>query len=74
MRHSELVVVRTFNDRIDAELAQSALQAAEIDSMLRSDDVGGLRPHMALQNGVELLVRMEDAPAARQILDTDVSE
>ena len=74
MRHSELVVVRTFNDRFDAELAQSALQAAEIDSMLRSDDAGGLRPHMALQNGVELLVRMEDAQGARQILDTDVSE
>jgi putative signal transducing protein len=73
MTHSELVVVRTFNDRIEAELAQSALQAAEIDSMVRSDDAGGLRPHMALQNGVELLVRSEDARAARQILDTDLS-
>ncbi len=73
MTHSELVVVRTFNDRIEAELAQSALQAAEIDSMVRCDDAGGLRPHMALQNGVELLVRTEDASAARQVLDTDVS-
>jgi len=73
MADSELVVVRTFNDRIDAEVAQSALEAAEIDSMLRSDDAGGLRPHMALQNGVELLVRSEDAQAAVEILDTDVS-
>jgi hypothetical protein len=74
MRHSELVVVRTFNDRFEAEVAQSALQAADIDSMVRSDDAGGLRPHMALLTGVELLVRSEDAQAARQILDTEPTE
>jgi Putative prokaryotic signal transducing protein len=74
MSHSELVVVRTFNDRFEAQLAQSALQAAEIESMVRSDDAGGLRPHMALLTGVELLVRSEDAQAARQILDTEPTE
>jgi hypothetical protein len=74
MRHSELVVVRTFNDRFEAQLAQSALEAAEIESLVRSDDAGGLRPHMALLTGVELLVRSEDAQAARQILDTKPTE
>jgi hypothetical protein len=74
MRDSELFVVRTFNDRFEAELAQSALQAADIDSMIRCDDAGGLRPHMALLTGVELLVRSEDAEAARQILDTEPTE
>jgi len=74
MDHSELVVVRTFNDRFEAEMAQSALNAAEIDSLIRSDDAGGLRPHMALLTGVDLLVRREDALAARQILDTEPSE
>jgi len=74
MDHSELVVVRTFNDRFEAEMAQSALNAAEIDSLIRSDDAGGLRPHMALLTGVDLLVRREDALAARQILDTEPTE
>jgi hypothetical protein len=67
----ELVVVQTFVDRIEAELAHSALEAAGIPSMLRSDDAGGLRPHMTLTNGVALLVRAEDAQAAAAILDDD---
>jgi len=41
-----LVVVRTFSTRVDAELAQSALEMAGIESMVRSDDAGGLRPAM----------------------------
>jgi hypothetical protein len=71
MRYSDLVVVRTFIDRIEAELAHSALEAAGIDSMLRSDDAGGLRPHMTLTNGVVLLVRAEDAQAAADVLADD---
>ncbi len=63
-----LVVVRTFADRIEAEIAQSALEAAGIESVLRADDVAGLRPHMALTNGVAVLVRGEDASAAAEIL------
>jgi hypothetical protein len=74
MDHSALVVVRTFNDRFEAEVAQSALTAAEIDSLIRCDDAGGLRPHMALLTGVDLLVRSEDARAAHQVLDTEPIE
>jgi len=65
-----LVVVRTFGDRMEAEMALSALEAAGIESMLRTDDLGGLRPHMALTNGVAVLVRAEDAQQADQILGT----
>jgi hypothetical protein len=68
---ADLVVVQTFADRIEAELAHSALEAAGIESMLRTDDVGGLRPHMALTNGVALLVRAEDAEAAAAVLADD---
>ena len=41
MPDSELVAVRTFPNRIEAELARSALEAAEIDSMVEADDAGG---------------------------------
>jgi len=69
MDDRELVVVHTFNDRIEAAMAKSALEAAGIDSMMRPDDVGGLRPHMAYTRGVEILVRPEDEAAARDIID-----
>jgi len=66
--HPELVAVRTFLSTIDAELAQSALDAAGIESMVRADDCAGLRPHMQMSEGVELLVREEDAEEATRIL------
>ncbi len=71
MSDSELVVVRTFNDRIEAELAQSALEAAGIESMVRGDDAGGTQPGLWASEGVAVLVRDEDAIAAREILDVE---
>ena len=70
MNDRALVVVRTFGNEIDAELARSALEAAEIDAMVRSDNAGGMRPAMSMSNGVELLVRAEDAKRADEILRT----
>ena len=67
--NDELVVVGTFSDRIEAELAASALEAAGIDSMIRDDDAGGMQPAMAFTGGVELLVREADASAAGEILE-----
>jgi putative signal transducing protein len=67
--NDEIVVVRTFNDRIEADLAASALDAAGIESMIRDDDAGGMQPALALTNGVQLLVHADDASAAGDILD-----
>jgi hypothetical protein len=39
--NAELVVVRSFVNRTDAELAQGALEAADIASMISADDAGG---------------------------------
>jgi hypothetical protein len=39
-------------NRIEAELAHSALEAAEIDSMIAADDAGGNRPHLWVAEGV----------------------
>jgi hypothetical protein len=69
MSESDLVVVHTFVTRHEADIALSALEAAGIDAMARSDDSGGLRPHLAFVNGVEILVRADDAAAAREVLD-----
>jgi hypothetical protein len=70
MSSSALVVIRTFLTSIDAELARSALEAADIPSTIRADDAGGMRPHLSM-GGVELLINVEDAQRAREILDAD---
>jgi hypothetical protein len=69
MTDSELVVVHSFGNRQEAEMAKSALDAAEIDSFVRSDDGGGMEVGLWSSNGVKVLVRAEDADAAREILD-----
>ena len=64
---NRLVVVRTFLNRIDADLAQGALESAGIDAMVAADDAGGNRPGLWM-GGVRLLVREEDAEQAGEIL------
>jgi hypothetical protein len=68
MTNSELVVVATFLNRIEAEMARGVLEAAEIESMVSADDAGGLRPGLWM-SGVKLLVRSEDAERAVSVLD-----
>jgi hypothetical protein len=62
-----LVVVRTFLNRIDADLAQGALEAAGIDAMVGADDAEGNQPGLWM-GGVRILVREEDAEQAAEIL------
>jgi Putative prokaryotic signal transducing protein len=70
MSDLELVVVKTFLTRIDADLAKGALESAGIEAIVRPDDAGGVRPNLWM-GGVGLLVRVEDLNDARQILGED---
>lgn len=63
-----MVVIRTFLNNLDAELAKSALTAAGIDSRIRADDCGGVRPHLWM-GGIELLVDESDQTRATEVLD-----
>ena len=72
MNESELVVVRTFSNRIEAELAKGALEAANIESLVSADDAGSLRVSLHI-HGVQLLVRSEDVERATEILDLSAS-
>ena len=67
MNDVELVVVRTFLNKMEAEIAQGALKAANIESMVSADDAGGTRPGLWM-SGVRLLVRAVDAERATTIL------
>ncbi|MFI5177824.1 MAG: putative signal transducing protein [Vicinamibacterales bacterium] len=68
MPFGDLVVIRTFLNLVEAEVAASALDAAGIRHTINKDDCGGLRPTLWL-SGVQLLVRPEDVTAATEILE-----
>lgn len=65
MNASDLITVSTFHSTADAQIAKGVLDDAGIESMIRSDNAGGMYPAIA---GTELLVRAEDAERAAEIL------
>ena len=66
---SELVVLRTFTNNFEVDLARTTLEAAGIESMIRTGDSGGRGLVLSF---MELLVRSEDVEDAQQILNLDV--
>lgn len=68
MHADELVVLTTFPNHIEADLAQSALDARGIESIVSADDAGGEQPGLWLGRGVQVLVRAGDAELAKTIL------
>ena len=69
MDGEELVVAGQYSNKIEAELAQGALAAAEIESIVEADDAGGLQPNLLVGEGVKVLVRAEDLAEAQKILN-----
>ena len=62
-----MVEVGSYNTRTDAKLAQTALTAAGIESLVAADDAGSLYP-FDLSGGARLLVDEADAENAAAIL------
>ena len=74
MQEVGLVVIYAFGSQMQAEIAKSALTSTGIEAMIQADSAGGMRPHIAFSTGgFKLLVREEDAVAARAVLDLDES-
>lgn len=65
-----IVVLRTYLNEMEANLAATILEANGIPAEVRADTAGGAIPSMALVYPVRLLVREEDAELAIEILDT----
>src|SRR5262249_36563216 len=68
---AKLVVIRTYQNAIEADLARSALEAAGIASVL-SDRVS--RQYISPALPLQLFVRSEDAEDAVKILDSDATD
>jgi hypothetical protein len=62
-----MIQVGAYPTRGDAELAQTALAAAGITSLVVADDAGGAYP-FDLSGGVRLLVTEADAEDAAEVL------
>ena len=69
MQDAKLVVVQSYGSRPEADLAKGALEDAGIQAMVQADTAGGMREHLAWSGaGFKILVREEDATAAREVL------
>ena len=65
MKSSDLVTVATFRSTADAQVAKGVLDESGIESMVRSDNAGGMYPAIG---GSDLLVRAEDVDKANEAL------
>ena len=70
VKSSDLIAVSTFRSTADAQIAKGILDEAGIESMIRSDNAGGMYPAMA---GADLLVRAEDVATATAALQQRAS-
>ena len=68
MKASDLTTISSFRSAADAQIAKGVLDGAGIESMIRSDNAGGMYPGIA---GADLLVRTEDVEKAVQALATE---
>jgi hypothetical protein len=65
---ASFTTVATFMTDIEAKLAKSALEAADIPCVMHRDDCGGLSPRLAFSQGIQLVVPSADAKRAARIL------
>jgi hypothetical protein len=69
MQGANLVVVQEYGSRAAADLAKCQLEDAGIAAMSQADTAGGMREHLAWSGaGFKILVREQDADAARELL------
>jgi hypothetical protein len=66
---SDLVCIKKYNNRLDAEMAKNYLEVYEIEATINVDDAGGAYP-FPLSGGVKLKVRKEDAQKAIEVLES----
>ena len=66
----QIVCVKVFVNRHEAELAKGALEASGIQAHVAADDAGGELPGLDITQGVGVFVRQSDVGVARQALNS----
>jgi hypothetical protein len=68
---AELVTVKTFSSRPEAEIAKGILVANKIPAIITADDGGGMYAiPITFSAGVEVKVHEKDVKLARELLET----
>ena len=70
----EIVVLRVFDNEIDARMAQTLLKGAGVATFIFKDDGGGMEPHLQRTIGVRLVLNSADAAQAQAILQASERE
>jgi hypothetical protein len=69
-----MVVIRSYANEFEAELARAELEAAEIPVQLLTDGLSGVHPHLQFARGIRLAVPASAAEAALELLDAPAAE
>ena len=64
MNLDDAIVLETFSNRIEAEMAAGLLESEGIEAMVMADDAGGTYPMLQFIRGVRLMVFKEDEARA----------
>lgn len=64
----DVVILKVFNNEVDARMAQDTLQKAGVSAYVFKDDGGGMEPHLQQTIGVRLVARRAQAELAYQVL------
>jgi len=67
-------LLKSFNSRIDAELAKSFLESNGIKSLILADDVGEMYPAASVYWGVKLFVNDKDFEVASSLIEDSLAE
>ena len=66
-----LITIKTYPDRIEAELVKGVLESKGIKAMVSADDAGGMNPALLwATGGVRLLVKKNNVQMATEILES----
>ena len=67
--NEKIKLLKTFNSRIDAELAKSFLESNGIKSMVSADDAGEMYPAASVYWGVKLFVNENNFEIADNLIN-----
>ena len=62
-----ICIYKAYNST-EADLIKSQLEGAGIPCYLRTDNAGGVLPHLTLVNGIGIMVRADDEDIALEVL------
>ena len=65
---SNLVLIKSYNNEIEAKMIAQILNENGIEVMIHKDDSGSMRPHFQKVLGVQLFVKREYLERAEEII------